>query len=43
LRAYAGDNDGAFPTEKNSYGEPIVTSNDAFRSLIPAYCDNEKI
>jgi prepilin-type N-terminal cleavage/methylation domain-containing protein len=43
LRLYADDNGGVFPTDKDLAGNPIVTSNDAFRSLIPAYCDNESI
>ena len=43
LRLYAGDSDGQFPVTTNSLGEPIVTSNDAFRSLVPAYLDNEKV
>lgn len=43
LRLYAGDNDGAFPRDTNVYGDPIVTSNDAFRSLLPTYVDNEQI
>lgn len=43
LRVYSNDNDGAFPTKKNSYNEDIVTSNDAFRSLIPSYLDNERV
>ena len=43
LRMYSNDNDGAYPTKKNSYGEDIVTSNDAFRSLIPTYLDNERV
>jgi len=43
LHMYANDNDGNYPTKKNSYDEDIVTSNDAFRSLIPAYLDNERV
>ena len=43
LRLYAGDSDGAFPEGKNDYNEDIATSNDAFRSLIPAYLQNETI
>jgi len=43
LRMYSNDNDGAYPVKKNSYGEDIVTSNDAFRSLIPTYLDSEKV
>lgn len=43
LKMYAGDNDGNYPAKQNSYGEDIVTSNDAFRSLIPTYLDVEKI
>ncbi|MEI9893593.1 MAG: type II secretion system protein [Chthoniobacter sp.] len=43
LRMYSNDNDGAYPVKKNSYDEDIVTSNDAFRSLIPTYLDTEKV
>ena len=43
LRLYANDNDGAYPTKKNSFGENITTSNDVFRSLVPAYVDSEKV
>jgi prepilin-type N-terminal cleavage/methylation domain-containing protein len=43
LRLHAEDHGGVFPAGKNSYDEPIVTANDAFRSLIPTYCDNEAI
>ncbi len=43
LRMYAGDYDGVYPTKRNIYEEEIVTSNDAFRSLIPVYLDNEKV
>ena len=43
LRMFSNDNDGAYPQKKNAYEEEIVTSNDAFRSLIPAYLDNEKV
>jgi prepilin-type N-terminal cleavage/methylation domain-containing protein len=43
LRLYANDYDGAYPLKKNTYDEEIVTSNDAFRSLIPTYLDNEKV
>ena len=43
LRAYANDHGDAFPAEKNAYDEPIVTSNDALRSLIPTYIDNERV
>ncbi|MEP6667957.1 MAG: prepilin-type N-terminal cleavage/methylation domain-containing protein [Chthoniobacter sp.] len=43
LRMYSNDYDGAYPVKKNSYDEDIVTSNDAFRSLIPTYLDNEKV
>jgi len=43
LRMYANDNDGAYPTKQNSYGEDIVTSNDAFRGLIPTYLDTERV
>jgi prepilin-type N-terminal cleavage/methylation domain-containing protein len=43
LRMFANDNDGNYPQTTNSYGENINTSNDAFRSLVPTYIDNEKI
>ena len=43
LRMYSNDNDGNYPMTTNSYGQPIVTSNDAFRSLVPTYLDNEKV
>src|SRR2546430_1932770 len=43
LRMYANDRAGVFPADKNSYGEQIATSNDAFRGLIPSYVDNEQI
>ena len=43
LRLYAGDNDGIYPTKKNSYGEDIKSSNDVFRSLVPTYVDSEKV
>lgn len=43
LRLYAGDYEGNYPSGKNTFNEEIKTSNDAFRSLIPAYCDNEQI
>jgi prepilin-type N-terminal cleavage/methylation domain-containing protein len=43
LRMFANDNDGGYPITTNSYGQPIITSNDAFRSLLPNYIDNEKV
>lgn len=43
LRLFAGDNDGNYPTKKNSLGEDIKSSNDVFRSLVPTYVDNEKV
>ena len=43
LRLYSHDNDGAYPHGKNDYNEEINTSNDAFRSLIPAYLQTEVI
>ena len=43
LRVYSNDHDGAFPNGKNEQNEPIITSNDAFRSLFPTYIDNESI
>ena len=43
MRAYSNDSGGAYVSDTNSYGEPIKTSNDAFRSLIPNYLDNEQV
>ncbi len=43
LRMYGNDNGGSYPSGTNSYGEKIVTSNDAFRSLVPTYIDNETV
>jgi prepilin-type N-terminal cleavage/methylation domain-containing protein len=43
LRMYANDNGGTFPATSNAYNEPINTANDAFRSLVPNYIDNEKV
>jgi len=44
LRAYANDNGGTFITgTANAYGQQIQSSNDAFRSLIPTYLDNEQV
>src|SRR4051794_1224934 len=43
LRMFANDNNGNFPSGTNAYGETIKTSNDAFRSLFPAYLDNEQV
>lgn len=43
LKVFANDANGNFPQGKNSYDEPIITSNDAFRSLVPNYSDDEKI
>jgi prepilin-type N-terminal cleavage/methylation domain-containing protein len=43
LLAYANDQGGVYPSGTNSYGQQIETSNDAFRSLIPTYLDNEQI
>jgi prepilin-type N-terminal cleavage/methylation domain-containing protein len=44
LRAYANDNGGVFISgTANAYGQQIQTSNDAFRSLLPAYLDNEQV
>jgi prepilin-type N-terminal cleavage/methylation domain-containing protein len=43
LRMFANDNEGAYPSGKNAYGEEIKFSNDAFRSLMPAYLDNEQV
>jgi prepilin-type N-terminal cleavage/methylation domain-containing protein len=43
LKMYANDNGGSFPSGTNSYGEKIATANDAFRSLVPSYIDNESV
>ncbi len=43
LRARAADNGGMFPVGENDYEEDIVSSNDAFRSLLPDYIDSEQI
>jgi len=43
LRAHAADNGGMFPAGENDYEEDIVSSNDAFRSLLPDYIDSEQI
>jgi len=43
LRLYAADYDGAYPLKKNIYDQQITTSNDAFRSLMPTYIDNERV
>jgi prepilin-type N-terminal cleavage/methylation domain-containing protein len=43
LRAFANDQGGAYVTGTNSYGQAILTSNDAFRSLIPTYLDSEGV
>ncbi len=43
LRLFAQDNDGAFPADRDDQGQSIMTSNDAFRQLIPAYVDSELI
>ncbi len=43
LTMYANDHDGVFPAITNSLGQPIQTSNDAFRSLVPAYVDIEEV
>ena len=43
LHVYANDHGGMFPSGKNDFDETITTSNDAFRSLIPAYLDTESI
>jgi prepilin-type N-terminal cleavage/methylation domain-containing protein len=43
LRTYAGDQGGEYISGTNSYGEAIQSSNDAFRSLIPTYLDNEQV
>ncbi len=43
LRQFASDNGGTFPVEEDLEGNPISSSNDAFRSLVPYYIDTEKI
>jgi prepilin-type N-terminal cleavage/methylation domain-containing protein len=44
LCACANDNGGTFISgTANSYGQQIQSSNDAFRSLIPTYLDNEQV
>lgn len=43
LKMYAQDYNGSFPSGTNSYSQQIITSNDAFRSLVPSYLDNEKV
>ncbi len=43
LHVFANDHGGTFPGGKNDYDETITTSNDAFRSLIPAYLDTESV
>lgn len=43
LRSYASDNSGVFPVGENDYEEEIATSNDAFRSLVPDYIDQERV
>ena len=43
LRMYAQDNDGAYPSGRDTQGREINSSNDAFRELIPAYLDSETV
>jgi prepilin-type N-terminal cleavage/methylation domain-containing protein len=43
LRMYSNDSEGSLPGGKNAYGEPVTTSNDAFRSLVPVYLDTESV
>jgi len=43
IRAYANDYGGSYVSGTNAYGQQITTSNDAFRSLIPAYLDSENV
>lgn len=43
LRIQAGDKNGIFPRGKNVYNQTITTANDAFRSLVPAQIDNERV
>jgi prepilin-type N-terminal cleavage/methylation domain-containing protein len=41
LHVYAMDHDGFFPLGENQYNEEIITSNAAFRDLVPNYADAE--
>jgi prepilin-type N-terminal cleavage/methylation domain-containing protein len=43
LRLFAQDSAGAYPSDRDEQQRPIITSNDAFRQLIPAYVDNEAV
>lgn len=43
LRAYASDHDGLFPAFDEKNEEEFADSNEAFRTLVPAYIDSEKI
>ncbi len=43
LRMYANDSNGQYPATNTAAGNPILTSNDAFRDLLPAYLDNEQV
>ena len=43
LRMFAQDNEGLYPVDRDSEGRAIVSSNDAFRELIPAYMDSEAV
>ena len=43
LRIQAEDYEGNFPEDRNSHDEPILTSNDAFRGLIPNYLQAEEV
>lgn len=43
LRSWAADNQGAFPVGETFEGEEILSSNDAFRDLVPYYIDTEAV
>jgi len=43
LRLYSQDHEGILPGERNERGEAALTSNDAFRELLPAYLDSEAV
>jgi len=43
LQMYANDANGIFPAGENETGETLVTSNDAFRNLVPSLIDDEQI
>ncbi len=43
LQMHANDADGLFPAETDREGNALVSANDAFRDLLPAYIDDERI